>query len=603
MNTTDSHPISAVAPRRLTTDATDFLLDGKRRQIISGSMSYFRMAPQHWADRLDKLAALGANAVELYVPWNLHEPYKGRFDFTGRRDLPRFLELAAQAGLDVLLRPGPYICAEWEFGGLPWWLLNEPGIEFRCSHPAFLRCVDAWWEQLIPRVLPHLSTRGGPVVAVQVENEYGYFGNDTAYLEHLRDKLRALGVDVLMFTSDGPYNPEAFANGRLPDLLCTTNFGSNPAEYLDRLRQAQPKGPLACMEFWVGWFDAWGNPRKSTRDPQSAADDLRTMLGMNASVNLFVFHGGTSFGFMSGANDSDRYEPHVTSYDYDGLLTECGDVTDKYEKCRQVIAAHTGRDDLNRVFEPSRKLDLGDVQFTESVSLTDALPNLSNPVRSAKPLPLERLGAGYGYVLYRSRISDVFRGFPLRLRGMRDFAHVMLNGQTLGTWYVNDPQPEWTVEFDGDSAQLDILVDCMARPNFGHKLRELKGISDGVYFGARRHDERAHFGWENYPLPMEDLSALPWSAGDVGTAGPRFYRASFDVDDPADTFLALPGFTKGFAAANGFNLGRYWNIGPQHTLYVPGPILRRGRNELIVFEGVRSASTTARLQSQPEFSQ
>ena len=599
MTQSTSNPTTA---SRLTTNATDYLLDGKPHQIISGSMTYYRMVPEVWVDRLEKLVALGANSLEVYVPWNLHEPRKGEYKFDGLCDLPKFLQSCADAGLNVLFRPGPYICGEWEFGGLPWWLLNERDIVLRSSDPTFLKHVDEWWEQLIPRVLPYMSTNGGPIVAVQVENEYGYYGNDKAYLEHLRDKLRELGVDVLLFTSDGPGNPECFINGSLPDAVITANFGSNPQQHMPTLRKAQPNGPLTCMEFWIGWFDAWGNERKASREPQSAADDLKAMLDMNASVNFFMFCGGTSFGFMSGANDSDGYEPHVTSYDYDALLTECGDVTPKYELCREVIAKHTGRTDLTRTFEPSPKLDLGEVEFTEQVSLTDALPALSAPLRSAKPLPIERLGYGYGYVLYSAEVPRIFKDFLIRIRGMRDFAHVLADGQSLGTWYINDPQPEWTLPVTGETVKLDILVDCMARPNFGHKLKQLKGISDGVYFGPRRHDERAHIGWACYPLPMDaDLAKLPWSKSPIDGAAPRFYRAKFNVDTPADTFLALPNCTKGFASINGFNLGRYWEIGPQHTLYIPGPLLKQGENELIVFDCVGQEAAKARLQDKPEW--
>ncbi len=590
--------------RRLTTDATDFLLDGQRLQVISGSMAYYRMLPEHWGDRLDKLVALGANTVELYVPWNLHEPSKGRYDFAGRADLCRFLDLSAEAGLDVFLRPGPYICGEWEFGGLPWWLLNEPDLALRTSDPAYLKHVDAWWGELIPRVVPYLSTHGGPITAVQIENEYGYFGDDRAYLEHLRDKLRSLGVDVLLFTSDGPYNKESFVNGGLPDVLKTANFGSNPGEHFPTLRKAQPEGPLMCMEFWVGWFDAWGNEKKSVRSAENAAADLKAMLDANGSVNFFMFCGGTSFGFMSGANLSHNYEPHVTSYDYDALLTECGDVTPKYEACRKVIAQHSGRTDLTRTFTPSCKLDLGEVAFTQSVSLDEALPTLSTPVRSAKPTSLEKLGHGHGYVLYRTRIPAVFSGMPLVIRGMRDFAHVRCDGKSLGTWYVNDEMPRWSLDIDGDAAQLDILVDCMARPNFGHRLKELKGIHDGVYFGARRHDERAHFGWDNFALPMDEpdnLAALPWHEPTPSSGTPAFFRAEFEVDEPADTFLALPGCVKGFAMLNGFNLGRFWDLGPQRSLYVPGPLLKAGGNELIVFDAVGGSSPTARFLAEPQW--
>lgn len=587
-----------ISKRILSYDHARFLLDGKPHQIIAGSMTYFRMLPEQWEDRLAKLAALGCNAVEIYIPWNLHEPRPDTFDFSGRLDLERHLDLAAEAGLDVLFRPGPYICAEWEFGGLPWWLLKDPDMDLRCSHPAFLERVDRWWGELIPRIAPYLSTRGGPIIACQVENEYGYFAEDRAYLEHLRDRLRDLGVDTLLFTSDGTYQPFQQANGGLPDLLRTANFGSDPEPRLAALREAQPTGPLACMEFWVGWFDAWGNEAKSARETGSVVADLKWMLERDASVNFFVFSGGTSFGFMSGANLSDRFEPHVTSYDYDGLLTECGDITPKYQACREAIARHTGRTDLTETFEPSPKLALGEVPLTESASLVDALPACSKAVRSSRPLPMEQLDEGYGYVLYRTRVPRTFDGRLLRLRGMHDFAHVLVNGSSIGTWYRNHEQPEWRVEFEGDAAQLDVLVDCMARPNFGHRMRDRKGITDGIYFGDTRHDENVHAGWDCHALPMTDLSGMAWDQT-TPVDGPRFYRATFDIESPADTFLELPGFTKGFAMVNGFNLGRYWNIGPQYTLYVPAPLLHRGANELIVFEVVGCDRPVVRLLDKP----
>jgi beta-galactosidase len=586
------------SPFKLTYDSTRFFRDGQPHQILSGSVSYFRTLPEQWPDRLEKLVALGCNTVELYVPWNLHEPRKGTYDFSDRLDLEHYLDLASEAGVDVILRPGPYICAEWEFGGLPWWLLTERDLDLRCSDPGFLEYVDRWWGHLLPRILPYQSTRGGPVVACQVENEYGYYGYDVAYLEHLRDRLRELGVDVMLFTSDGTYGPEQQRHGGLPDLLRTANFGSAPEARFAELKKAQPEGPMACMEFWVGWFDLWGNEAKSQRDPDSVVTDLTWMLEKGASVNFFVFHGGTSFGFTSGANLADRYDPTVTSYDYDGLLTECGDLTPKYLACREAIARHTGRTDLDRTFAPAPRLPAHTVPLAESVSLLDAADDLAAPVCSPQPRSIEQLGEGYGYVLYRARIPASFGDRPMRLRGMHDFAHVLADGTSLGTWYRNDPQPAWTLPFNGPHADVDIVVDCMARPNFGHCLGERKGITEGVFFGDTRHEERAHFGWTCYALPMTDLSRLTWGS-EAPADGPRFYRGWLEADTPADTFLALPGFTKGFAMVNGFNLGRYWAVGPQHSLYVPAPLLRKGLNELVVFEVVGCRQPTAELVEEP----
>ncbi len=590
------------SPRRLTIDASGFLLDGSRHQIIAGSFPYFRTMPTQWADRFRKLAAFGANTVETYVPWNLHEPHKGEYDFEGRCDLEQWLELAATNGLDVMLRPGPYICAEWDLGGLPWWLLNEPDIALRTSDPTFLSHVDDWWDRLVPRVLPYLASNGGPVTSVQIENEYGYFGDDTAYLEHLRDGLRGRGVDVLLFTSDGPYSPETLRNGGLDDVLRTANFGGDVPAHLATLRGEQPVGPLVCAEYWVGWFDTWGEPRAPGRSAADAAAGLRELLAADASVNLYVFAGGTNFGFMAGANHADTYAPHVTSYDYGGLLTESGDVTEKYEQCRDVIAAHTGRTDLIQHFAPSPKLELGELEFSQHVDLNDALTAFPQPIRSPAPRSFERLGIGHGYVLYRSEISATFDGFRLRLRGMHDVAHVAVDGRSLGVWYRNDPEPDWTLEVGDTTARLDILVEAMGRPNFGHRIHQHKGITEGVFLGTSRQEERAHFGWAQYPLVMEPdrLSSLPWRDAATDVPGPRFHRAEFAVEQPTDTFLALANCTKGFAVVNGVNLGRYWDVGPQRALYVPAPVLHNGTNELVVFDIFGRPSPGARLQAHPD---
>ncbi len=590
------------SPRRLTIDTSGFLLDGIRHQIIAGSFPYFRTVPEQWPDRFHKLAALGANAVETYVPWNLHEPRKGEFDFAGRCDLEQFLELAAATGLDVLLRPGPYICAEWDLGGLPWWLLGEPGIALRSSDPAFLGHVDDWWDQLIPRVLPYLASNGGPITAIQIENEYGYFGDDTRYLEYLRNGLRDRGVDVLLFTSDGPYSAETLRNGGLDDVLRTANFGGDIASHLATLRAEQRHGPLVCAEFWVGWFDTWGEPRAAGRSASDAADGLRELLAADASVNLYVFAGGTNFGFMAGANHADSYAPHVTSYDYGGLLTESGDITEKYERCRDVIAEHTDRADLTQRFPPSPKLDLGELEFSHHVDLNTALTAFPAPQRSSAPQSFENLGIGHGYVLYRTQIPAGFDGSRLRIRGMRDVAHVAVDGRSHGIWYVNDPEPDWTIAVDGETARLDILVEAMGRPNFGHRIHEHKGITDGVFLARSGKEAPADFGWAHYALAMDadELAMLPWHHEEHDGPGACFHRAEFVVEEPADTFLALTNCSKGFAMVNGLNLGRYWDVGPQRTLYVPGPVLRRGTNELIVFDILGRRAPHAALHGHPD---
>lgn len=320
----------------LQTDQAGLLLDGQPFRLLSGGLHYFRVHPAQWADRLHKARLMGLNTVETYVPWNLHQPRPEQFRLDGGLDLPRFVELAAAEGLHVLLRPGPYICAEWEGGGLPSWLLAEPDIRLRSRDPRFLAAVDDYFRRLFTPLLPQLASRGGPVLAVQVENEYGAFGEDTAYLEHLADSLRRCGVDVPLFTCDQPSDLE---RGALPGVLATANFGSRSAEHLAELRRRRPDSPLLTTEFWIGWFDRWGAGHV-VRDPDEAARELDELLSAGASVNFYMFHGGTNFGFTNGANDKHTYRPTVTSYDYDAPLDEAGDPTAKYTAFREVIAKH-----------------------------------------------------------------------------------------------------------------------------------------------------------------------------------------------------------------------------------------------------------------------
>jgi len=585
------------------------------------------MLPEQWRDRLEKLKALGCNAAEVYVPWNLHEPEVGQFTFDGRCDLMGFLTICQDLKLDVLLRPGPYICAEWDLGGLPWWLLQGSDPRpLRSSDKDFLMAVSRWWNELLPKLEPFLAARGGPIIAMQVENEYGYWGADKEYLETLKGfLLQAFGDDCpLLFTSDGTFWPDLQQNGGLDDLLRTANFGSDPIQRLRELRAAQPQGPLCNMEFWIGWFDAWGAlTGKSFRDPSDVAKTLRDTLDAGASVNFFVFHGGTSFGFCgSGGNISSvgLYEPQVTSYDYGGLLDEAGEVTEKYLKCREILADFLQKPELlEKNFPLSRRLpESPPLELVGSMSLEDALPDMTEPLKSAVPLPAEQVGLGYGYIMYRTRVPSTNK-LPLTFgkESIRDFASIMSEGRVLGTIYRNDSRPG-SRKFDlpEQGCQLEILVDMMGRVNFGPALlTERKGLvgPGSVQLGSPfTGPMRALLGWEIFPLPMDEemLSRLSWDrkVQRQWTRGPRFFRFVLHVRQPADGFLALDGFKKGFACINGFNLGRYWEVGPQRSLYIPGPLFQRGRNEVLIFDidspacGESRAPAAPRIVSKPIWS-
>ncbi len=573
-----------------------FRFEGEPFQILSGAIHYFRVFPECWEDRLQKLKMCGFNTVETYVPWNMHEPEQGGFCFEGMLDLVAFVKKADAMNLKVIVRPSPYICAEWEFGGLPAWLLADPGMRLRCAYPPFLRGVDGWFDAVLPKLVPLQVTRGGPILAMQIENEYGSYGNDKAYLQHLQQGMISRGVDVPLFTSDGPEDL-MLSGGTLPGVFKTVNFGSRPSEAFVKLREWQAEGPLMCMEYWNGWFDHWGKPHH-TRDATDAAGVLDEMLKMDASVNFYMFHGGTNFGFMNGANRQERYEPTVTSYDYDAPLGECGDASEKWYKVRDVMSRHVP---VDMSWQPpvSAKQTYGEVAMSEASPLLESLDSLSKSVDSAFPEPMECFGQGTGFILYRTVLPHLAGARTLKLRGVHDRAQVFLNGTAVGIM-ERDVTPETlTLMLTGKNDVLEILVENMGRVNYGEDLADRKGIVDGI-----RLDHQYLFGWTVYPLPLADVSGLAFvpAGPDAGVLNgkPSFFRGCFHVEKPADTFLSLEGWTKGVAWVNGFNLGRYWNRGPTKTLYVPAPLLCAGENHLVVLELEETLAPVAHLLDHPQ---
>ncbi|MER5209915.1 beta-galactosidase [Streptomyces sp. NPDC002838] len=577
----------------LTTSSDGFLLHGEPFRIISGALHYFRVHPDQWTDRLRKARLMGLNTVETYLPWNLHEPEPGTLVLDGLLDLPRFLSLARAEGLHVLLRPGPYICAEWDDGGLPAWLVPDPGIRLRTSDPRFTEAFDRYLDQLLPPLLPHLAANGGPVIAVQVENEYGAYGDDTAYLKHVEQALRSRGVDELLFTCDQA-NAEHLAAGSLPGTVATATFGSRVDEHLAALRAHRPEGPLMCSEFWIGWFDHWGGPHH-VRSAEDAAADLDRLLSAGASVNLYMFHGGTNFGFTNGANHHHTYAPTVTSYDYDAPLTECGDPSPKYHAFREVIARHAPVPD-EPAPAPGAKLPPLAVDLDRRAALLPYLRTLDGAVRTQDPVTMNELGTHSGYVLYRTTVPASGDG-PLHFAGgVGDRAQVFVDGASVGVLERERHDETLPVRVPEPGAVLEVLVENQGGVNYGPRIGAPKGLLGPVSFqGAALH------GWECRPVPLGDLGAVPFVPSEAVTdAVPAFHHGTFEVDTPADTFLSLPGWTKGQAWVNGFHLGRYWNRGPQRTLYVPGPVLRPGANELVLLELHATTGTRARLTDTPD---
>ncbi len=557
----------------LAIDGGRFLRNGQPHRIFSGALHYFRIVPEYWEDRLLRAKVCGLNTVETYVAWNLHEPQPGVFDFSGMLNLRRFLATAQRLELDVIFRPGPYICAEFDFGGLPPWLLAERDLRVRSLDPRFLDAVERFFKRLFEEIGDQLAHRGGPIVAVQVENEYGSYGNNTEYVQWVEECILRNGVRELLFTSDGPEH-SMLQGGTLPHVFKTVNFGSAGTEAFGRLREYQPDVPAMCMEFWNGWFDHWGQSHH-TRAADDAAAALDELLTVGNSVNVYMMHGGTNFGYLNGANHDGRYRSTVTSYDYDAPISEHGGYTAKFHAFREVFRKH-GAKLIELPPEPVAAA-FGPVKVTESVPLFGAVEKQMPIVRSSEIRTMEEVGQSYGFILYRTQISGPREEVSLVIQHVRDRAWVYGDGQLLGVQDRNDDEPSVRLEVPPEGLRLEILVANLGRVNYGAELHDRKGITDGV-----RLSNQFLSGWEIIPLDFSRLPQLKWqSAGPAN--GPGFHRAFLELDSPVDTFLKVTG-GHGTAWINGFCLGRYWEIGPQRTLYVPAPLLKQGRNEIVLFE-------------------
>lgn len=571
-----------------------FYLDNNEYRIISGAMHYFRIPREYWRDRLLKLKECGFNTVETYTCWNLHEPREGVFDFSGMLDLEAYIDLAKELSLNVILRPGPYICAEWEMGGLPAWLLNYKDMTIRCNDGLFVSKVERYYNELLRRVVPRLITNGGNIIMMQIENEYGSYGDDHAYMEKIAEIYKNNGVNCLLFTSDGA-SYSMLQGGTLPEYPCVANFGSRPEENFRVLNDFRPDQPLMCGEYWVGWFDHWYEDHH-VRDPKEVAGLFKEMIDCGASLNFYMFHGGTNFGFMNGANYYDKYEPTITSYDYNALLSEAGDLTPAYFEVRKIIEENFGKLPELTV-KNSPKKAYGTLELTERCSAFDAAKILAKPVHSAAPQFMEDIGQYYGYTLYSTVVDGPRDEAEIKFDAVHDRAVVFIDGEYKGFYErTRDGKPVSFSLKKGENCRIDILCENMGRVNYGPKIMDRKGVK-GVRFNLQYH-----FGWDMYPMPLDDVSALEYKeqTGEVKTAS--FLRGYLDIDDePCDTFLRLDGFTKGVVLVNGFNIGRYFNTaGPQKTLYVPAPMLKKGKNEIVVFESDHSDSNSIVFLDKPD---
>ncbi len=572
-------PLVAQTPatgHRFTVANQRFELNGKPFQIISGDMDYVRTPRAYWRDRLRMAHAIGINTVMTYVFWNFHEAQPGQYDFTGQRDVAEFIREAQQEGLYVILRPGPYSCGEWDLGGYPAWLLRDRNLKLRSLDPAYQQAAGRWMDRLGKELAPLQLARGGPILAVQVENEYGSFQdakeNDHAYMERARQAVLHAGfTSALLYTADGA---DELTRGSLPELPAAVDFGTGDAERSFALyKKIDPHGPYFCAEYWAGWFDHWGAKHEHT-DAAKQVSEISWMLKQKYSVSMYMIFGGTSFGWFSGANSNGHnYQPDVTSYDYDAPIDEAGQPRPKYFEIRKAIQEATGV--MPPPVPPAPVLGtLPPIPLQESASLWNNLPA---PVRSQQPLTMEDLKQDFGYVLYRTTLSGPASG-DLTLDELHSYARVYLDGKLVGVLDRRLGKMKMPITIMGKQ-RLDILVENSGRVNFTDVLRhEQAGITHGVTFAGK-----SVTGWQNYSLPFTDTAAAHYQQSMPG-AGPTLYRGSFSIGKPTDTFLDMRAYGKGQVWVNGHPLGRYWRIGPQGGLYLPGTWLHPGRNQVVLLD-------------------
>jgi len=562
-----------------------FELNGRPFQVIAGEMHYARIPREYWQHRIQMAKAMGLNTIATYVFWNVHEPRPGQYEFSGQSDLAGFIRAVEAEGLKVLLRAGPYSCAEWEFGGFPAWLLKDPKMKtaLRTNDDAFMGPVKIWMTRLAAETSPLLIANGGPILAVQVENEYGNFSNDKRYMEHMLAIFQSTGFkDALLYTVDPS---KALQQGCLDGVLAGVNFGTGSSELgLSRLAAMRPGAPLFATEYWPGWFDLWGHPHE-TRPVAPQLKDIENVLGRGGSINIYMFHGGTSFGMMAGASASTgNYRGNVTSYDYDAPLDEAGHTTPKFFAYRDLILKYTGGKALP---VPNVAAVVAIPEF--ALGLEPVEQRLPKPIVSENLRTMEEVDQAYGYILYRKKLTGPATGKALNLDPVHDFALIIVDGTVVGTLDRHYNQTSIAINLE-EQSRLDILVENTGRLNSTRNMREeWKGIRSATL------DGQPLTGWEIYSLPMEGPPDGP-PVRPIARArgGMHFASGWFDLQTVGDAFLDVSELGKGVLWLNGKCLGRFWNIGPQMTLYVPGPWLKQGRNDVVIFD-MFAASTMPKL--------
>ena len=575
-----------------------FLLNGDSMVVKAAEIHYPRIPEPYWEQRIESCKALGMNTICLYVFWNLHEQEEGKFDFTGNKDIAKFCRLAQKHGMYVIVRPGPYVCAEWEMGGLPWWLLKKKDIRLREQDPYFMERYRIFAQKLGEQIGDLTIEKGGPIIMVQVENEYGSYGEDKPYVSAVRDLVRESGfTDVPLFQCDWSSN---FTNNALDDLLWTVNFGTgaNIENEFKKLGELRPESPQMCSEFWSGWFDKWGG-RHETRGSKEMVGGLKEMLDKGISFSLYMTHGGTSWGHWAGAN-SPGFSPDVTSYDYDAPINEAGQVTPKYMELREMLAGYSDKK-LPSIPKEFPVINVPKIQFTEVAPLFENLPS---PHASMDIQTMEALNQGWGSILYRTKTPAVPTQSVLTITDAHDFAQVFINGKLIGSIDRRNHEKTMLLPAMKEGDQLDILVEAMGRINFGRAIKDFKGITEKVELSYTMNTGSQVTvnlkNWQIYTLSdsyqvQKNMKYVPLKDQKV----PGCYRATFNLKKTGDTFLNLETWGKGQVYVNGHAIGRFWKIGPQQTLYMPGCWLKKGENEIIVQDIVGPQETVVEGLSKP----
>lgn len=599
-----------VAHGVFTTGKGTFMLNGKPFVVKAAELHYPRIPRQYWEHRIEMVKALGMNTVCLYVFWNIHEQREGQFDFSGNNDVAAFCRLAQKHGLYVIVRPGPYVCAEWEMGGLPWWLLKKKDIRLRERDPYFMERVEAFEKKVAEQLAPLTIGRGGPIIMVQVENEYGSYGEDKAYVSQIRDVLRQeWGQETLMFQCDWASN---FEKNGLDDLVWTMNFGTgaNIDNQFRRLGELRPDAPKMCSEFWSGWFDKWG-ARHETRPARDMVAGIDEMLSKGISFSLYMTHGGTSFGHWAGAN-SPGFAPDVTSYDYDAPINEYGHATPKYYELRETMAKYNGGRRLPAVPKaPMPLVAFPKVNLGAPVNLRRFI---SQTVETTDTKTFEEMDMGWGSAFYSTTLPEITTASLLTINDAHDYAQVFVDGQFVGK--ADRVKNEKTVVLPPVKAgqKLTILIEAMGRINFGRAIKDFKGITRGVTIATQEGGHELTYDLKHWEIGLvpDDYSHLKSQLGrvytmehtalDVENGGrrPGIFSGTFEMKKVGDTFINMENFGKGQVYVNGHALGRFWHIGPQQTLYCPGAWLKKGRNEIVVLDVVGTKNPTLWGQDHPE---